>query len=192
MYDNRVVVLIKVDDDGFEIEPVIFELYDIDGNQILDIPENLVPPNSEKRLWKPKWDFELKDWFEGDPELALSEVKRMLIEQYSTESIQYVESGFEYNGDFFAYSPYEQQQFTSQMMMFFMRPNLTSVKWSTVNNGIKTFTKDQFLSIYQAGEDSKLQAEEYLQKLTDYVNSMTDFNAVVNMPTFKEAINLIK
>src|SRR5690242_17513952 len=103
MYENRVVVLIQVDENGFEVEPVIFNLYDEEGNPVTEIPNNLVPPN-QNRLMTPKWDFEAKQWTEGDPEKALDLDRNMAIDRLYNECTAYIENGFTYNDNFYGFS----------------------------------------------------------------------------------------
>lgn len=188
MYENRVVVLIQVDSDGFEIEPVIFNLYDENGNQVTEIPSNLVPPN-QKRLFTPKWNFETREWEEGDTELALSETKRMLIDQYNMECAAYIEKGFFYNDDFFAFSMFKDQANFSQQLTFLLaRPDITEVEWKTENNGVKTFTRDEFMEICTAGEQWKRTNMSQYWKLSDYIESLTDLEELNSLGTFEEAI----
>lgn len=189
--DNQVVVLIHVDEQGFEIEPVIINLYDEKGNLITEFSPNLVPPN-EEALATPKWNFDLLKWEEGDTEKALMLAKYSVQDRYLIEKDQAIVDGFDYNGNLIGYSLTEQQQLSTQIMMFYMRPTLTSAKWLTLNKGYQTFTKLQFFEIFDLGEVLKVNMEDAYTKLFDYVNSLEDIETVKNMPSFKEAISLIK
>ncbi|MBY0094951.1 hypothetical protein H7S74_30405 [Priestia aryabhattai] len=190
--DDGTTLRALINDEGFVIDQVYVNAINEDGTIIKEYPPNIVPLNTTKRLWLPKWDFELKDWIEGNPELALSEVKRMLIERYRFESYYLLGDGFDYKGNLISYTDYDQQQFSTQIMMFFMRPTVTTAKWMTLNNGYQTFTKDQFFEMYDKGEALKVEVEDLYNRMVDYVNSMTDFNAVDAMPSFKEAMKLIQ
>ncbi|MGG1916057.1 hypothetical protein ABFY54_29070 [Priestia megaterium] len=188
MYEFQTKVFIKVDDDGFEIEPVIFNLYDESGNPITEIPSNLVPPN-QKRLFTPKWNFETKDWEEGNMELALSETKRMLTIQYNIECTAYIENGFFYNDDFFSFSmAKDQANFSQQLTFLLARPDITEVLWKTENNGVKTFTRDEFMAICGAGEQWKRTNMSKYWQLEAYIESLTDLEELNSLGTFEEAI----
>lgn len=58
---------VVVDDDGYEVDTVLFK---VDDNPL---PENYVPPNTEKRLFEPKWDFDKQEWTEGLSENEVAE-----------------------------------------------------------------------------------------------------------------------
>lgn len=53
---------IKVDEDGFEIEPVLVEVDD-DGNP-REQSDYLVPTD-QGGFWKKRWDFKNRTWTEG-------------------------------------------------------------------------------------------------------------------------------
>ena len=188
---DKIIVLVHVDDDGFEIEPVIFDLYDEEGN-LKEISTNLVPSN-QNRLFKPKWDFDKKEWIEGDLQYALNEQKKMTITRYNTECNQLIESGFEYNGDEFAFSlEKDQANFAQQMMVLITQPATDSVQWMTENNGVKEFTRDEFFAICQAGEAWKRSNIGSYWKLKEYISNVADMNTLSSMGSFEDAIKLVQ
>lgn len=188
MFEPKVKVLIQVDDNGYEIEPVIVNLYDEEGNKIEEFPPNLVPAN-QKSLFKPKWDFELQDWFEGDKERALEQVKTMVLEKYNAECTALIEKGFYHNGNFFAFSmAKDQANFAQQMTFLLLRPDIQSVDWMTENNGKKTLTRDEFFAVCGSGEIHKRKNMGLYWSLRDYVNSLTDIETINSLGTFEQAV----
>ncbi|MFS0905817.1 hypothetical protein AB3N02_22600 [Priestia aryabhattai] len=193
MQVNKVIVLIQVDENGYEIEPVIFNLYDEEGN-LKEIPNNLVPPNGSKRLWKPKWDFQLKDWFEGDAESALIERKTSILGQYNMECKEIIETGFYHNGDFFAFSMVKDQaNFAQQMTFLLLRPDITTVSWMTENNGKKYYSREEFFAICGSGEMHKRKYMNDYWDLTEYItNVIQDVETLNSLGTFEEAVQKMK
>lgn len=57
-------VFAVVDDDGNYLDEVVIPETDEIGNP-LPVPPNHFTPNYTKRLFTPKWDFELGEWVEG-------------------------------------------------------------------------------------------------------------------------------
>lgn len=190
--ENKVIVLTMVDENGFGIEPVIVSLFDEEGNPVTEFPPNLVPPN-QKRLAKPKWNYELKEWFEGDAELALDHAKRMLLERYNAECTALIEEGFYHNGNFFAFSmSKDQANFAQQMTFLLLRPDVQSVDWMTENNGKKTLTRDEFFAVCGSGEIHKRKHMGLYWSLRDYINNLTDIETINSLGTFEEAVQKMK
>jgi hypothetical protein len=189
--DAQVIVLTLVDEEGFMIEPVIVHLFDENGEPITELPANLVPPN-QKSLATPRWDFEMKQWVEGDASKALEHARKMLMERYNSECNQYIEKGFYYNGNLFAFSMVKDQpNFAQQMTFLLLRPDITTLQWKTENNGVKNFTRDEFFSICQAGEIHKRQNIAKYWSLKEYVNTLESIEEIENMPTFEEAVKYV-
>ncbi|MEH7207618.1 hypothetical protein V7094_15470 [Priestia megaterium] len=192
MYDQRVVVLIQVDENGFEVEPVIFNLYDEEGNPVTDIPNNLVPPN-QNRLMTPKWDFEAKQWTEGDPEKALELDRNMAIDRLHAECTAYIENGFTYNGNFYAFSMVKDQaNFIQQMSYLLLRPDIESVEWKTEDNGKVILSRDEFFAVCGAGEVWKRSNMSDYWDLEVYVGGLTTLEEIDNLGTFEEAVAKMK
>ncbi|RWZ59898.1 hypothetical protein EQV77_00950 [Halobacillus fulvus] len=73
-----------VNDQGYEIDTAMLETESKDG-MLQVIPENYVPPN-QKRLFRPKWNFDLEDWEEGESEeVVLSQLRKSKFRELSAE-----------------------------------------------------------------------------------------------------------
>lgn len=192
MYEQRVVVLIEVDENGFEVEPVIFNLYDEEGNPVTEIPNNLVPPN-QNRLMTPKWDFEAKQWVESDPEKALQLDKDMAIYRLHAECTAYIENGFTHNGNFYAFSmAKDQANFNQQLTYLLANPNITQVEWKTENNGKVLLSRNEFFEVCGAGEVWKRSNMSDYWDLEAYIKGLTSLEDVDNLGTFEEAVAKMK
>lgn len=189
---DKVKVYILVDDDGFEIEPIIFELYDENGN-LNEVPYDLVPPNVQGFV-KPKWDFEKEEWTEGDLPNALIQAKRAVINQYDYECTKFIEKGFLHNGDFFSFSlEKDQANFQQQLSICLAFPNAEGIEWKTENNGVKTYSKDEFFAICKAGETHKRSNMSAYWKLIDYINAnVQDLETLHSLGTFEQAKALVQ
>lgn len=191
MYEHHVAVFVEVDEEGFEIEPIIFKLYDEEGNPV-DIPHNLVPPNTYS-LFKPKWDFEAKKWVEGDVDVAIREIKKMAKARLHAECTAYIEKGFMHNGNFYAFSiAKDQANFSQQMSYLLLRPDIKTVEWKTENNGKVVLTRDEFFSVCMAGEVWKRSNMSNEWDLEAYIDGLDDLDKLNNLGTFEEAVAKMK
>jgi hypothetical protein len=193
MYEHKVAVLVHVDEEGFEIEPVVVNLYDEEGNRIEEFPPNLVPSN-QKSLYKPKWNFELKEWFEGDAEKALQQLKAMVLERYNAECKDIIERGFYHNGDLFAFSMLKDQaNFAQQMTFLLLRQDVMNVSWMTENNGKKLYTRNEFFAICGSGEMHKRKYMNDYWDLTEYIiNIVQDSETLNSLGAFEEAVQKMR
>lgn len=186
-----------MDENGFEIEPVIVSIYDENGN-LNKIPPNLVPPN-QGGLYKPKWNYDLKVWEEGDPERALAETKNRLIGQYHLECIGMIEKGFEHNGDFFRFlKDPDQDNFTQTLVvcvasiLMGMPTQMKPIEWKTENNGVKLFTMEEFFAICQSGQVHKSSLMSAKWQLEDYIqNDVHDLETLNSLGDFESAKNIV-
>jgi hypothetical protein len=193
----NVIALVKVDAEGYPIESVLFSPYDENGEPI-EIPSDLVLPN-QKSIYKPRWDFNLQDWVEDDPERALFEEKRKVIWQYETECTQLIEKGFEHNGDFFRFlKDPDQDNFTQQLIVLVASMLLGTplpdkpIEWKTENNGVKLFTKEEFFAICQTGQVHKTSNMSAKWQLIDYINnSVHDLETLHSLGSFETAKNIV-
>ncbi len=56
---------IVVDEEGYETDTVIWNVEEDENGEIIPTPSNYVPPNDSKRLFRPKWNYDLQEWEEG-------------------------------------------------------------------------------------------------------------------------------
>lgn len=188
----NIVILINVDESGFEIEPVEVDLLDENGNPnpILNSPF-LVPPNGDP-FWRPKWDFDAKKWTEGDPVTALKMAKDAKKEQFEIECNECIDKGFEYNGDIFAFTKLKDQPlFTMRLVYLLADPNENEIEWKTSNNGVKIFTRDEFISICQEGKrhfTENTGALWRLEGLISNIETMDELNSLTDFETSKALV----
>lgn len=189
MYRN--IVLIHVDENGYEIEPVIFDLYDEEGN-LREIPSNLVKSNI-KSLCKPKWNFETLEWEEDNPDGALVTAIENTLRKYNDECMTIIEKGFYHGEDFFAFSmAKDQANFAQQMTFLLLRPDIQSVDWMTENNGKVTLSRDEFFEVCGSGEIHKRKYMELYWELKKYIiNEVRDIETLNSLGSFEEAITIL-
>ncbi|CAM3679050.1 hypothetical protein GCM10009865_47680 [Aeromicrobium ponti] len=82
-------------------------------------------------------------------------IKQLKLKELSEECNTYIIKGFEHNGDHFEFDYKDQTNFNQQLSLFLLNPSITSVIWKTSNNGVKNFTKDEFIAICMSGENHK-------------------------------------
>lgn len=69
----------KIDENGFYIEPVLF------NDSVKDFPSDIILKNwQDKRLYRPKFDYEMDDWVEGMPQKEIDHAveKTRIYNQY--------------------------------------------------------------------------------------------------------------
>lgn len=81
--------------------------------------------------------------------------KQLKIKELSEECNAKILEGFEYNGDYFDFDYKDQTNFYQQLALLSVDPTIEEVSWKTRNNGIKTFTRDEFIAICKAAEAHK-------------------------------------
>lgn len=63
------IPLIKVDENGYEIDVITFHTVDKNGNEV-EIPQNYIHPY-DNGFFTPRWDFNKNIWVEGLSEIEL-------------------------------------------------------------------------------------------------------------------------
>lgn len=187
-----VIVLTNVDEDGFSLGPVEVDLLDENGNRnpLLDSPF-LVPPNSQG-FWRPKWDFEKKEWTEGDMDTAIKMTKESKKQQFKTECDEVVERGFLYNGDSFDFRKDEgRANLESQLLFLLAFQDEESIAWKTENNGVKIFSRDEFFNICKAGKEHYRENTGALWKLEAYIDGLTSLEELNSLTDFESAKILV-
>lgn len=82
-------------------------------------------------------------------------MKPLKINELSADCNNAILAGFDYNGDFFTFTYEDQGNFNQQLTLFLIDSTITDVTWKTENNGIKTYTKDEFIAICRGAESHK-------------------------------------
>lgn len=187
---SNIVVLINVDEEGYQVDVVEVDLYDEEGNSnpLLESPF-LVPPNT-KSLYKPRWDFEALEWVEGSPEQALAVAKRNKIAEYERDCQLAINSGFIYNGDEFVFSlPKDQLLFTMQLLATIAMPEETgtTITWKTKNNGLKQFNQEEFRQLCLAGKKHLDLNNGVYWSMEDFIEGLTDIQAIESLGNFEWA-----
>jgi hypothetical protein len=186
------IVLINVDQDGYEIEPVVIDLIDEDGNPT-NLPENdfLVPP-CDGGFYRPKWDFVNKTWTEGAPEQALQIAKKNKIAKFEYEKNELIGAGFEHNGDIFPFTESKDQPlFTAQLVFLLAFPDKVPPPWKTLNNGVKIFTRDEFFSICEAGERHLTENTAAFWKLEEYISKVESMDELNSLESFEASKSIV-
>jgi hypothetical protein len=81
--------------------------------------------------------------------------KQLKIAELSKECNSAILNGFTHNGDEFGFTMEDQANLTQQMTLLLLDTTIASVDWKTNNNGIKTFTREEFIAICRASESHK-------------------------------------
>lgn len=166
----------KVDVEGNILDVFLFEEGDV-------IPPDHYPGWGPRPFYNPKYNVELGDWVEGR---TVMEIIAPLLEAKATELSEQCETvikyGFYHEGDFFAFYDKDQMNFGQQLSLMLVDDTIVTTMWKTENNGIKQFTREQFINICKAGERHKRenigrfwQLKQYL--LTHEFTSLDEFNA---------------
>lgn len=152
-----------IDEDGFIIEPIVVLTMDVlQKHEIKDI----VPEG----LYTPKWDYSSKNWVEGASlNEVLTPLKTSKAEELSSMCNQLIEKGFFHNGDLFQFNMIDQSNFNQQLSMIPLDTNISTIYWKTENNGVKAFTKDEFIAICKTGEYHKKSHITHYWNLKNYI-----------------------
>jgi hypothetical protein len=92
---------------------------------------------------------------------ALNYTKKVKLDTLKAVNEDRIETGFEFNGDFFSFSKEKDQgNFTQQTAIISFKKTRgedTSqlIEWKTENNGVKYYTEDEFFTICLASEQHK-------------------------------------
>jgi hypothetical protein len=157
---------------GERLDVLLFddEATDENGNPI-PVPEDLkLGWGGDRGFYNPKWDFELNDWVEGKPlEEILQPIRQQKVIELNRQCEEAICKGFEHNGDFFQFNDKDQDNFSQQLSLLLLDPSIDSVVWKTENNGVKVFTREQFIEACKVGEHHKRNNIEHYWQLKEYV-----------------------
>lgn len=104
-------------------------------------------------FYDPKWDVTENKWIEGaDLSVLLPPLREQKIAELSDECNRRIEGTFEHNGDVFQFNMKDQSNFNQQLSILILDPTIQNVLWKTENNGVKNFTREEFISACKAGE----------------------------------------
>lgn len=130
------------------------------------------------------WDFDANDWKEGKSfDEILLPYREAKCVQLSQECEATIKDGFYSGDDYFAFQDKDQANFNQQLSLMIVDDTIDEVLWKTENNGIKLFTRQQFINICKEGERHKRfhigrfwQIKEYV--LTHPFKSIEEVQAV--------------
>lgn len=179
---------VQVDKEGFKVDVVLVDTVDGEGIP-LTVPDNLVPPNTEKRLWKPKWNYELKEWEEGQTtDAVLDETRKtqftILSQDCELDILGYFDAevrGVTYS---FSYDREAQSNFTDTMILF-SEGLITEIEW-TVHTESSTerimLSKDDFMIVASQAflhkNDKISRLRNVIQKEIDSAQSVEEIESV--------------
>lgn len=171
-----------------------FYKIDLQTGERLDVslfnPEEETVPADYVEGWQgrvfhnPKWDFTINDWVESYSVAdIISGMMEQKIELLSQQCETVIKNGFYYGDDFFAFQDKDQTNFSQQLSLMIVDPAILTTYWKTENNGIKQYTREQFIDICKTAERHKRdnigkfwQLRSYLQ--THVFESVEEFQAV--------------
>lgn len=160
-----------LDSNGFIIEPVVVFVYDV-------LEVNVIKEVVPEGIYTPRWDYETKTWVES---VTLSELLNPLreakVDQLNNDCQIAITEGFEHNGDVFQFNDKDQVNFNQQLSLILLDDSLNEVVWKTENNGVKIFTRQEFIETCKAGEFHKRNNIGNYWQLKEYVMTH-DFKSV--------------
>jgi hypothetical protein len=176
----------EVDEEGNIIEKYLL------NTDVEEVPPNYVEGWGPSGLYKPKYDWGKGEWYESDPEGSLNITREALYGNYLSEREGILKDGFEHKGDYYAYDSEGQQQFMMAMFNLSLRPSLTSVTIFTKEGSYKEFAKEEFLVMYDKGEQLKKNLQDDYTAMKSYLEGLHSIEELDNMPRrFKEARELL-
>lgn len=160
----------------------LYHKVDLETGERLDVlsfdPEIETVPNDcfsgwgNRVFFNPVYDFELNDWVEG---YSVMDLVRLQIPHKVAELSEQCETvikyGFYHNDDFFAFYDKDQMNFGQQLSLMLVDETIQVTLWKTENNGIKQFTRQQFIDICKAGERHKRENISRFWQLREYVTT---------------------
>lgn len=181
--------------------PIIEEEYhriDMTTGERLDVlllDSNGEIPEDCKRGWgeglfDPVWDFTKNTWVEGislDYLMAIAINDK--INEFDVECQRRITSGFEHNGDKFQFNEKDQANFNQQLSLLLLDPTTEIVVWKTENNGVKEFTREQFIETCKASERHKRSNIGRYWQLKAFL-STNDFTSVEEVIEVNYDINI--
>lgn len=166
---------------------VEFHKIDLTTGKRLDVVlidvANEVVPNDCKEGWgeglsNPIWDLKNEQWVEGD---SIDDI----LPHYINEQISFLNSecqrniykGFEFNGDYFQFNEIDQSNFNQQLTLLLIDEDTDSIVWKTENNGVKVFSREEFIAIVKFSEIHKRTCITRYWQLKGLLTS-TNFNSI--------------
>lgn len=116
-----------------------------------------------------------------DPELELKTARSEKIEELNSICNMMILSGYSHDGDDFQFTETDQSNFNQQLSLLLLDDTLDSIIWKTENNGIKQFTREQFIATCKAGELHKRKYIGQYWRLKAYVESLNDIDNIINV-----------
>lgn len=114
-------------------------------------------------------------WLYSDSQLVLDE--QVFIDKAREEKVlelnercqEVIMNGFYHEGDFFQFNDKDQTNFNQQLSILLLDESVNQIVWKTENNGIKVFTREQFIETCKAGERHKRNSIGKYWQLKAYV-----------------------
>ncbi|KML27771.1 hypothetical protein [Priestia aryabhattai] len=127
------------------------------------------------------------------PQVVADYLKPYKIEELQEQCNLIVASGFEYmNGDKFLYGADQQNDFSQKQILLLLNPALTTVQVQTKNNGIKKYTRQEFINLVTYANEFKDQLMQRLDDLIQKINE-TEYSDVQELRnlTFVEDVSIL-
>ncbi len=127
------------------------------------------------------------------PQVVADYLKPYKIEELKEQCNLIVASGFEYtNGDKFLYGTDQQNDFSQKQILLLLNPALTTVQVQTKNNGIKKYTRQEFINLVTYANEFKDQLMQRLDNLIQKINE-TEYSDVQELRnlTFIEDVSIL-
>ncbi|MHC5291083.1 hypothetical protein CHCC14819_0447 [Bacillus licheniformis] len=102
-------------------------------------------------------------------QLVFEEAKERKIAELSEACNAAIVGGFEFDGNVFQFSERDQANFNQQLTILLLYPEIDSVTWKTENNGVRVFTREQFIETCKAGERHKRTNIGHYWQWQDYI-----------------------
>ncbi|MGG0387847.1 hypothetical protein ABEZ76_07675 [Priestia megaterium] len=133
-----------------------------------------------------------------DPDTVTPQVVADYLKPYKIEELQeqcnlVVASGFQYtNGDKFLYGTDQQNDFSQKQILLLLNPALTTVQVQTKNNGIKKYTRQEFINLVTYANEFKDQLMQRMDDLIQKINEIeySDVQELRNL-TFIEDVSIL-
>lgn len=129
-------------------------------------------------------------------EQVMNFMKEAKIKELSDECDKHILGGFIYNGDVFAFELKDQIRFSQQFSLIVYSmvtgEELDLIEWKTENNGVKEYSRDEFLAVCKAGEEHDRTHIQKFRQLESYINNTVfeemDELRSINFDTEPEAV----
>jgi Domain of unknown function (DUF4376) len=145
----------------------------MEGNEVVQIEPDHPFLTTSPMTWK-----YIDGQFIKDEALELQKVQNNKIEELNVACNKAILTSFEYNGNVIPFGETDQANLNQQLTLLLLDPALDSVVWKTENNGIKQFTREQFIEACKAGESHKRNNISHYWQLKAYVEGLTSVEEV--------------